>query len=780
MNPKTKARRAKGKMVYTLVLVLVLFLMVMFMFDFLYRYAEQNSYEQLHFNTSEIKEDINLQMLSDRENLITMANFASKLYSDGESYELMFRSFEKIGLLENIGILTPGNTFITKVGFSEINSDISFEEEVQKGMYVSGRVKDITYPENEVIRSAVPITSNGTVVGILYGIINPAKIEERYIQKVFSIGARLIIIEGGTGDYLIDTGKKKYGNLTGLASAPFKDDFSYKSMAEDIFSGQSGYVSFKPHTQNEYYYAHYAPTEIADWQIMLLRPEAVVFKGARETGTYFLLMFAAVAGIMLLYILLVLMSERRMVLMNAFASVIRKHLLEFNQQFDSFEEALKNLVEYSNARSAFFADNLGEEYAYIAPAFLNTMLTEPERDYFIDMLLKYSAQNREKHGLDVYTFKLVANKKTKKNFHSFYTFAKKHEIKNVYFTVTMRSNNHVGLLGVINSKKHYVDELLKEISVCFSMAIFNKKHLSNTEEMALTDSLTGVSNRMAYKADIRNIKNIESMTCVYIDVNELHTFNNKYGHAAGDQMLIYVSDVLSKTFPEGDVYRMGGDEFLILVVDLSQEEVECRVRKAVGDIEQMKYHISVGVESGKNAGSVEEMVRLAEKLMYEDKAKYYQMKEQKRNSMLVNREVKTNVTGKKDIDSALAVMSERYVGVYYVSLKENKSSYLVTPDYYSMEQADDEMFSDVIKRYILEIVKPEYHRNLSTLFDFDFIKRQIAEGNTPEFSYVNISGDNMVLTIYPASGTDDDDSYTLWIFERVIEQSGFAATAPLS
>ena len=90
---------------YTLITGILLCAVFLAMVSFFYISAEQEAYENLHIQTKQIKDDMKLQLISDRENLSTMANFAAKLYSDGESYNLMFDSFKPIGLIENIGIL---------------------------------------------------------------------------------------------------------------------------------------------------------------------------------------------------------------------------------------------------------------------------------------------------------------------------------------------------------------------------------------------------------------------------------------------------------------------------------------------------------------------------------------------------------------------------------------------------------------------------------------------------------------------------------------------------
>ena len=128
-NPVIKK---KGKAVaYTLLTFVLLVALFLALAVHLYPQADNRAMETLHEQTKQIKDDLTLQMLSDRENLATMANFAAKLYLDGDDYSLMFESFKPIGLISNIGILSADNTFTTKNGTVNLDGQISFEEEVK-------------------------------------------------------------------------------------------------------------------------------------------------------------------------------------------------------------------------------------------------------------------------------------------------------------------------------------------------------------------------------------------------------------------------------------------------------------------------------------------------------------------------------------------------------------------------------------------------------------------------------------------------------------------------
>ena len=200
-----KKKYRQHYVLYTVITAVLLLAVFLGMMGYLYTSAEEEAYENLHVQTKQIKDDITLQLLSDRENLATMANFAAKLYSDGEGYGLMFDSFKPIGLIHNIGILNPDNTFVTKAGTIDLDGLISFGEEAVRGAYISGRVEDLTRDGYEIIRTAVPIVVNGETVGVLYGVIMLDAIGDRYAQMAEELDAQLFVYEKETRDLVIDT-----------------------------------------------------------------------------------------------------------------------------------------------------------------------------------------------------------------------------------------------------------------------------------------------------------------------------------------------------------------------------------------------------------------------------------------------------------------------------------------------------------------------------------------------------------------------------------------------
>ena len=142
-----------------------------------------------------------------------------------------------------------------------------------------------------------------------------------------------------------------------------------------------------------------------------------------------------------------------------------------------------------------------------------------------------------------------------------------------------------------------------------------------------TDMLTDLRNRNAYQQRLHDYASLENceIASVYIDVNGLHEINNTKGHAAGDQMLQYVGKTIQNEFGEMNSYRIGGDEFVVLLTDESEDRIRAKIEQIRKQVEKESYHISIGCSVGNTSDkNISSLIAEAEKRMYEDKRLYYQ------------------------------------------------------------------------------------------------------------------------------------------------------------
>jgi two-component system cell cycle response regulator len=108
----------------------------------------------------------------------------------------------------------------------------------------------------------------------------------------------------------------------------------------------------------------------------------------------------------------------------------------------------------------------------------------------------------------------------------------------------------------------------------------NHTLLSASRVEASTDALTGLSNRRKLQLDLADVLQDDSPhALVLLDLNGFKTYNDSYGHGAGDSLLKQLGAALERAVDErGDAYRMGGDEFCVLAPlrsDLDELSAHC-------------------------------------------------------------------------------------------------------------------------------------------------------------------------------------------------------------
>ncbi len=758
-----RKKSRQNNILYSVVTAILICAVFFAMVTSFYLQAEDDAYEMLHIQTKQIKDDLILQLKSDRENLSTMANFAAKLYADGKSYERMFDSFKPIGLFSRIGILNPDGTFITKDGTYDLKGKISFEEQALLGEHITGRTFSYSIPDEEVLRSSVPIRVNEETVGIIYGIIKIEKINEKYNNMAKELDAQLFVYDKETGKFVIDTISENPGKLSDLKNRKYNKGYSF----EQLVNNDKGYSSFKSIRTGEDLYVHYSTIEDFNWGIILARYESQVFAKTYRMSRNLVIIFTIIIIIIAIYLNLILKSEKDRAKLSQESSFIRHLLLEINQQHGNINVALKKIKEFAGARSSFFSDTDGEDYYYVKPALKEKSLIGDDRKYFVGELFRYAA-NIHPTNQETGFMQIIANKHLAKTNSRLHNFMLKQGIKEVSYVIVADKNNHVSILGTINSKRSSATrKLLEDVTVCFSIAIYNKKHLNRTEIAATTDSLTGALNRVAYKKDILvfDEEKPTDFSCIYIDVNELHIRNNKYGHAAGDEMLIYIANSLKEVFYGHSIYRMGGDEFLVFAKKITQESVKQNIETFIEQLKGMGYNVAIGVSYRSQNTNCEEMVREAEIRMYEAKAKYYQSKEQTYVDEDKSKKYTCVKTGIPEIDATISVMKERYKGICSVSLETDRAHRIIMPSYLGYK-ADEENFSKLFEKYINDSVHPDFHRAVMSFLNYDAIKRQISEGKIPSITYKKVNGETVILSIYQVTEDKEKVKETLWVFAK--------------
>ena len=328
-------------------------------------------------------------------------------------------------------------------------------------IYISDRVTSYFAPEKLVVRNVVPVVRDGETVAILYGVVLLQELSQNYQIDPYNGNAFLLLVDGNSGDILLDTWHDSLGNISELRGRKMLKGYTYEEAMEKIPNGIGGDMCTVSQSTGMTLYLHYEPVGINNWSVVLGVSEAEALAGTRGVVETLSMMAIIVTALLLSY--------------------------------------------------------LGFMVWYLASA-----------------------------------------------------------RRGVY-------------------------------------------------RMSITDQGTGLMNRVAYEKCLRKSDQrvIAPAACIYIDANGLHEINNERGHEAGDQLLRAVAERLREQFPRDDLYRVGGDEFVVFPAPAAEAEYEARMRAVSESLAAQGYSISYGIAVCEAANGLRELVQEADEKMLGSKRAYY-------------------------------------------------------------------------------------------------------------------------------------------------------------
>lgn len=199
-------------------------------------------------------------------------------------------------------------------------------------------------------------------------------------------------------------------------------------------------------------------------------------------------------------------------------------------------------------------------------------------------------------------------------------------------------NKVLGVIELINTL-HEKEFTNKELEILETIADFSAIALNNAiihEQitfLANHDPLTELYNRAFLATLFSSNSNNASFTdfddtysiAILIDVNHFKQINDQFGHVAGDKVLIRLAELLKTYCRKSDyVFRVGGDEFLMILTNLDVEEIPAleneMTKKLNAFLEKaaLDFSFSYGIASGRNT-ELEQLINNADQKMYQAK-----------------------------------------------------------------------------------------------------------------------------------------------------------------
>lgn len=288
----------------------------------------------------------------------------------------------------------------------------------------------------------------------------------------------------------------------------------------------------------------------------------------------------------------------------------------------------------------------------------------------------------------------------------------------------------------------------------------------NMKEIYRQDSLTGLLNRNAYDSDVEQLRSadIGAVVCVYADMIGLHEVNNHLGHKQGNRMLCEFADAARAFFGDDRLYRIGGDEFVII----SSAHTEAQTRKQLNYMRERLHtqgcEISVGVASSESTSDLPKIIEQAENEMRREKKEYYVQGGSKRQLRGLNKKLEGILVRNQDMESLLRHLNGRYSIACMVNLRTDSQRAIMVPDYFQkMLDAHDGSFKSALHDYCERLVAPFCKDSFSLLMDYDFIHARVESVGVLQYGYTRNDGEKFLLTIFTDRRSKDE---TMWVFSK--------------
>lgn len=206
-----------------------------------------------------------------------------------------------------------------------------------------------------------------------------------------------------------------------------------------------------------------------------------------------------------------------------------------------------------------------------------------------------------------------------------YEMLKAQQVWRLLAVPLMKGGAMVGFLGVDNPRAHYDDAtLLASIQFFVTNSLDRKKQKAYLEKLSYRDMLTGLYNRNRYIERLEAYKQVQDQQigAIYIDLNGLKKVNDEQGHRAGDELIVRAAGTIAGIFAE-DAYRVGGDEFVVILLDVSREDFARKTEQLRRQMQENSVDASIGGVWQASTENLENLLRLADENMYREKKRYY-------------------------------------------------------------------------------------------------------------------------------------------------------------
>lgn len=626
-----RMKKQINQLLPTLLVMILILALTVTTYHISFKQEEESCYNRLENASNAIIQSIQNRMQDDLNYLRLIGKgFSNEDHLPTyEEYTSRLSTFEDVSLFERVDLSMQNNTMYTmnkdvqpiqSNDFLTLNADTEYMDLVHTDPLTNK--KSVNY--------YVPIQQNNSVVAYLVGVIQCDTLDEKFYTQIYSGKTQNLIIDTTDGQVVMNN--QDILDYDTFSTNGCKLLSPKKDVIKQIHALKSGVVKFEQDGKKKY--LSYKPVKVYNWELIVIVDEDVAFASALTLKKNYMLMVICEVVILLLYCGFYIAKVRRISnksnefekdlnVSHTLIQCVRK-LSNGTNQKEAIEDILKTICEFYQAERCYVLDLDFENKQ------TNSIYEYGNRndDIHIDNMVRLCLENMDlvqrffENQKSYYIEDVTQEIPSTSPIYSSFISQKIHSIILVPFV-----DNHQikGVFAVDNPKQNYYQKDFLE-SLCFFIetAMTREKEKKHLQNLSYVDSLTYAQNRNHFNEYLKKYrcKELHFVGVIYLDLNGLKEINDKMGHLAGDTLIISASYVLQEIFAD-NLYRIGGDEFVVIEQDVLESEFYSKYEMLLKRMKELEISVATGYVWKESCSNLTEILKEADQKMYEDKKRYY-------------------------------------------------------------------------------------------------------------------------------------------------------------
>lgn len=634
MFNKIKKLHTMKEMRTTLLIICIVVIIAIFAYHNIMQVEEKRCWTIVENTAQTISSEITTGLQNDIDILHLAAEAIAQQVHEQQTEDSMLRQIKhlkKITIFRRIDILYADNTLLLSNGKKIHASGLSFAEIAAKGEHMSKHQIDMITGE-DAIYYCIPIALGSQTDAVVMGMIPCDAITKFVKTKLYDEYTIGFLLNYSNENFVI----KDWYDASGNSFEVYKSKKLKPKIIADTQNTQAKITVLKSKTSDQVLYMYDTPVGIFQWELIMILQEDTIFASLLYlkkitiflglVGLFWLLCYFFVN---LKHINMLSESKEKAEQELETSTTLIQCVAELSQSVD-INVAIRNLLQIINSyfagdRTYIFEIDYDRQiirntYEYAAQGVteeINNLQEVP-----LSVVAEWLKRFQE---VGIFYISNIENEKRPQD-DSTYNILNEQAIDSLVAAPLQKNQEDIfGFIGVDNPRLHCEDvSLLASIRFFVLESLEDKKRQEQLQYLSFFDTLTHLYNRNKFNEVQKGYqkKTVQNIGVAYFDVNGLKKANDTYGHKAGDILIQKTGEILREFFAECG-YRIGGDEFVVIVENIAQIDFAKKVQNACAHMQQEGVSISVGISWKTDSSTLEQQMKEADANMYQNKQEYY-------------------------------------------------------------------------------------------------------------------------------------------------------------